>query len=94
MSLVGTRPSVVGGATAVRIASNPQGSAIGKEVTVEVNNTSANSVYLGGSTAATASVASRTVPTATSKVVTLTPGDSLYCFAATTSAIEVLANGS
>lgn len=102
MSFAAKKLAVTGDATAVVVYSNPAGGPAEKVVTVEVNNTSANSVYLGGSSATTdgtngagaaASNAGRTVATLTAKSVTLLPGDSLYIFAHTTSTVEVNANG-
>ena len=91
MAFLAVRPSVVGNAPAVLIAFG--GGPSTRNTRVEVNNTSVNPVYIGGSTAATASVASRTVPTLTAVTFELRPGESMYAFATTTSTIEVTADG-
>lgn len=105
MAFQAKKMSVTGDAAAVLVYRNPVTSKqteIGRDVVVTVANTSANTVYLGGSSATTDgtngsgaadSNAGLPVAAAASKDVVLQPGDELYVFAHTTSTINVAANG-
>lgn len=92
-------------AAATLLATNPYPKAesyVGRDITVLITNTSANSVYIGGSTAVTdgtngagaaASNKGATILTAASQMFVLSPGDKLYGFAHTTSVINVFISG-
>lgn len=91
MAVKVTKPSIT---TPVVIATNPAGNELTHVITVEVNNTSANSVFVGGPDVLAAGTAGRTVPTLTKfGPVTLYPGDVLYAAAGSASVIEVFATG-
>lgn len=97
--------TLTGDATAVLLAENPDGKDlqyIGRDVVVLITNTSANPVYIGGSSATTdgtngsgaaASNKGATILTTASQAFVLSPGDKLYGFAHTTSVINVWKNG-
>src|SRR6478735_3819502 len=101
MAIANKAMTVTGDAVATLVYSNPQtgrNSAGGasNDVTVFVDNGSANTVYVGGTSATTdgtngagASAANKGYPIATTlnRSFVLKPGDSLNVFANTTSAI-------
>lgn len=100
MAITNKKLTVTGDAAAVIVAGDPAGNNYLTENHVEINNTSANSVWVGGpgvtdgtSAGGTAATAGRTIPTNTSFSVDLKPGDTLYIFAHVTSVVEVFATG-
>lgn len=90
MAFKATRVALVGNAVAVLVAT--AGGPVDRNTRVEINNTSANTVYIGASNA-TAAASSRTIPTATTVVFELRPDETMYAFATVNSTIEVTADG-
>jgi len=91
-------------AAGLLIATNPYDAGqryIGRDITVLVTNTSANTVYIGGSNVtdgtngagAASTNKGASILTTASQMFVLSPGDKLYGFAHATSVVNVFVSG-